>query len=44
MQQKPVRQLDPIPRDGNLLLLAAFERPLLKCRPLRQAVLRLDKR
>ena len=42
MQQKP-RQLDPIPRDGNLLL-AAFERPLLKCRQLRQAVLRLDKR
>ena len=46
MQQKPrVRQLALVPRDeSGLLLLAAFERPLLKCRPLHQAVLRLDKR
>ena len=46
LQQKPcVWQLCLVLRDEAwLTLLAAFERPPLKCRPLHQAVLRLDKR
>ena len=45
-RQKPcVRQLCFVLRDeAEMTMLAAFERPPLECRPLHQAVLRLDKR